>query len=357
MFTNGSTVRIGLYGCNMYRTRDLLNGLQKVAAGRFKVTACLDIDRTKADFAAETYGGAAFDKEDDFLSQDFDVAIISLPAYLHAGAFARTSRAGKDMYLEKPVCVNAEGRQTLIDAAAQFPTWCYVGLSYRFIAPFRKAAEILRRPESGPVIGMHHHWLAPGFSESQTPESNWRNRLEHSGGQLIHHCCHVLDWMRWIGGEVTAVTASTYTPPGAPLPHEERELTACLEFARGGTAVFNLSQHSHQYNQFGTIHAQNVGLSYQWGTNTFVKEYHQRPRAADVTHEWSLTPAPNDGSDAERTANQMADFFNTYTSRKPPTCTLADGIAAYDIAVAIRKSYALGRKVAVAEVVPEAVGV
>jgi predicted dehydrogenase len=211
-------------------------------------------------------------------------------------------------------------------------------------------AEILRAGDAGPLIGIHHHWMAPGYGPDQTRESNWRNRLEHSGGQLIFHCCHVLDWMRWVGGEVKAITASSYTPPDIRLPHEERELTACMEFARGGMAVFNLSQESHQYNQFGSVHAANVGLSYAWGPSTFVKEYRKRPRAADRTHEWSLNPSiPGDGSDPERTALQMKNFIDAYQAGEPMPCTLADGVRAYDMAVAIRESYCTGQRVELPE--------
>jgi len=110
--TSSGQFRIGLYGCNMYRTRDLMNGLKSIDQGKSQVTACFDVDREKADFAAKTYGGSPCYNEDDFLKQNFDVAIISLPAFLHPDAFAHTAAAGKDIYLEKPVCVDAKGRQT-----------------------------------------------------------------------------------------------------------------------------------------------------------------------------------------------------------------------------------------------------
>ena len=181
-------LRIGLYGCNVnYRTKHLLDGLKDAARGAFEVTAHWDVDPARAELAAKSYGGAACRSEAAFLEQDFDVALISLPPYLHPQAFTHVARAGKDIYMEKPVCVDAAGRQTLIDAAVRYPVRCYIGLSYRFIAPFRKIAEILRRPEAGKLIGMHHHWLTPRYREQDTPESNWRNRLETSGGQLVFH--------------------------------------------------------------------------------------------------------------------------------------------------------------------------
>src|SRR4051812_1498792 len=84
------TLRFGLYGCNMYRTRDLLAGAEAAEPGVVKIVACFDIDVTKARFAAEKYGGHAFSSLDEFLACDeVDVVLISLPAFLHAEAYAR----------------------------------------------------------------------------------------------------------------------------------------------------------------------------------------------------------------------------------------------------------------------------
>jgi len=336
-------IRFGLYGCNMYRTRDLMAGALAAAPDAVEVAACLDIDRAKADCAAQKYGGTAYTEEAAFLRQEMDVVLISLPAFLHADAFARVAQAGYDMYLEKPICVDQAGRQKIVAAAEQYPVKCYVGLSYRHIAPFRKTAEILRRPEAGRLIGAHHHWLAPVVNEPLV--YGWRDRLDQSGGQLIHHCCHLLDWFWWIGGDIDSVIAASYTPAEALLPHEERELTTCFSFRAGGQAVFNLSQHSHQYVQFGTVHTENLAISYQWGKDTFVKVYRDRSRAADETYEWSLTDKIGDGGEADRNRLQMGEFIEAYLGDKPMPITIADGLRSFDLACATRASCQSGRRV------------
>jgi predicted dehydrogenase len=339
-------IRFGLYGCNMYRTRDILAGAHAAAANVVEVAACYDIDSKKADYAAQTYGGKAYRTEAEFLAApDVDVVIISLPAYLHADAFAHTAKAGKDVYVEKPLCVDQKGRDTVVNAAAAFPVRAYVGLSYRHMAVFRKIAEILRRPDAGSILGVHHHWLAPHIDAMKPEEMGWRHRMEQSGGQLNHHCCHVLDWFQWIGGEIASVTATSYTQPGAPLPHEERELTACFSFEKGGMAVFNLSQDSHQYVQYGTVHTENLGIQYQWGKETFVHVYKTRSRAVDETYEWSLTNQIGDGGELDRNRLQMEEFISAYLEDRPMPIGIADGIRAYDLGCAVRKSYQTGCRV------------
>lgn len=339
-------IRFGLYGCNMYRTRDLMEGAGDAAGDVVEITACFDLDATKAKAAAEKYGGKAYVTEKEFLAcPDVDVVLISLPPYLHADAFARTAQAGKDVYLEKPICVDQAGREKIVKAAAENPVKCYVGLSYRHITPFIKVAEILRRPEAGKIIGVHHHWFAPVIEAIAPDKIGWRHRLDQSGGQLIHHCCHVFDWFYWIGGPIDSVTASNYTPPGVPLPHEERDLTACFAFRNGGTAVFNISQHSHQYVQYGTVHTENMGIRYQWGKDIFVQVYKTRTRAADETYEWSGTDQPGDGGGRERNALQMKEFIDAYIEDKPMPISIVDGLRVYDLACAARESYQKGVRI------------
>jgi predicted dehydrogenase len=336
-------IRFGLYGCNMYRTRELVEGAQAACPGQFAIVACYDIDQQKALTVAERLGGVAYDTEAAFLAHDMDVVLIALPPYLHPAAFTAAARAGKDVYLEKPVCVDDAGRQLVLEAANRYGVRCYVGLSQRYNIPFRKVAEIATSPEAGRLLAVHHHWLAPGRPFVPETERGWRDRLEQSGGQLIFHCCHILDWFRWMGGEVQAVSASAYTHPGAALPHEEQELSACFTYDSGALAVFNLSQHSHQYVQYGTVHTENLSVTYEWGVNTHVKVYRNRPRAADETFEWSLTNAPGDGGD--RDILQLRDFMTAYSEERPMPVSLVDGIRVYDMASAVRDSYRTGQRV------------
>lgn len=341
-----SKIRLGLFGCNMYRTRDLMAGAHLAAGDVVAIAACYDIDPKKADHAAELYHGKAYHTEEEFLAApDVDVVVISLPPYLHAGAYERTARAGKDVYLEKPICVDQATRDKIVKTAARYRTKAYVGLSYRHIQPFRKIAEILRRPEAGYIIGAHHHWLTPEVILPPQDQRNWRHRLDQSGAQLIHHCCHVFDWFYFIGGEIESVSATSYTPPGVTMPHEERELSAACTFLKGGIAVFNLSQHSHQYVQYGTVHAENLGVQYQWGKETFIRVFKTRSRAADETYEFSGSDVPGDGGGNERDASQMGEFISAYLKGEPMPIGIADGLRVYDIACAARESYRTGMRV------------
>ncbi len=342
-----SQIRFGLYGCNMYRTRELVEGAQAAHPDKLKIVACYDIVREKADFAAAQYGGKAYYSEPEFLRHEMDVVLISLPPFLHPDAFARTAAAGKDVYLEKPICIDASGREKILAAAAKYKVKCYVGLSYRHINPFMKVAEILRRPEAGRLLSINGHWMSPGGAVPDVPleKRNWRHRMDQGGGQIVNHCCHFLDWCRWIGGEVESVMAVDFTPGRPAEPHEEIELNCCFEFKNGGIATFHLSQRSHQGLLSGTALAENLGVRWSWSSHSFVKVFKTRPHAADEIYEWDGADIRPDDVEESRNAHQMKEFMDAWLSGAEMPITIRDGIAAYDMAAAIRESCSTGRSV------------
>lgn len=339
---SGKVIRMGLYGCNTYRTRDLVAGSEAGCPGKIKIVAGYDIDPAKVEDAARRYGAVPCLTEESFFDQDMDVVLICLPPNLHASTYERVAAQGFDVYLEKPVCVNDEGRKQLIDAMHRYNVRCYVGISYRYINPFLKVAQILLRPEAGKIIGVHHHWMQG--PDTVRGSGNWRHRMELSGGQLNHHCCHLLDWMHWIGGPMDSVIASSYVHDTAVLQHEEQELTAAFTYANGGMAVFNLSQHAHANTQFGMVHTQNMGIHYAWGKDTYVKVFQTRRRVADEIYEWDADSCKDPGT--HRDALQMKDFADAYLNDKPMPCSLEDGIRTYDFAKAVRESCRTGQRVA-----------
>ncbi len=347
----GTQIRFGLYGCNMYRTKELVEGAQAAHPDRLKIVACFDITREKADFAAAQYGGVPYYDEASFLRHEMDVVLISLPPYLHPEAFAHTVAAGKDVYLEKPVCVDAKGRAILLEAQRKHKVKCYVGLSYRHIQPFLKIAELLRRPDAGRILSVNGHWMSPGGAVPPPDPSqrNWRHRMEQGGGQLVNHCCHFLDWCRWIGGEFSAVSAVDFTPGNPPEPHEEMELQSCFTYRKSGIATFHLSQHSHQGLLSGTVLTENMGIRWQWSSHSFVKVFKTRPHAADEIVEWAGTDGDADNTAASRNTRQMREFMDAWLAGAEMPISLQDGIAAYDMAMAVRESCRAGRTVALPE--------
>ena len=72
-------IRIGLYGCNLYRTKQLMDAVRDVNVCEVRITACFDLDPGRVDQASSIYGGSKCYDLPAFLQAIGDDAFIWLP--------------------------------------------------------------------------------------------------------------------------------------------------------------------------------------------------------------------------------------------------------------------------------------
>ena len=330
-------VRFGLYGCNQYRTKDLMTAAKKCYNGKVSITACFDIDADKVNATAAMYNAKACYDLASFLKADYDVAVISLPPFLHPDAFAACAAAGRDIYLEKPVCVDDVGEKKIIMTAQKYKPVCYVGMSYKYVAPFRKALELRQRSDAGRFLGFYIHGFGPGKGIiPEGLEDNWRFRFEKSAGDLNNHGSHYFHYIRLMCGEPLSVTAMAYTSPDYQPSFDEEELNVCFRL-KEGIAVLQESRRAHQSNVVGHCNLENMAIVFNWSSHSEVRVYKDRPRAAEEVYEF------DDSSTTPDTENytflQMKDFLNAYRTGSTMPITISDGIQSYRILKAVRASY------------------
>lgn len=332
-------VRFGLYGCNLYRTKDLMDAAAKCDDYNISIAACFDIVSEKVDEMAKMHDAKACYDLESFLKADYDVALISLPPFLHPDAFAACAEAGRDIYLEKPVCVDDAGEKKIVEAAKKYKPLCYVGISYKYVAPFKKALELRHRPDAGRLLAFYFHGFGPGkgiIPEGQ--ENNWRYRFEKSAGDLNNHGSHYFHYIRLMCGEPLSVTATSYTSPDYQPSFDEEELNACFRL-KEGFAVLQKSRRAHQSNVIGHCNLENMGISFNWANHSEVKVYKERPRAAEEIYEFDESYSREVPKEDDRNVLQMVDFLNAYTNGEPMPITISDGIQSFRILQAVRESY------------------
>ena len=166
-------MRIGLYGCNMYRTRDLAGPR---TARALQDRGLLRHRQGQAEAAAALYGdgyaGGALPRPRT------DVVVISTPP--PSGALRPDGGRRQDVYLEKPVCVDDEGRALLIETARKRLVRCPVGTPTS-IHPFLP----WRNPCAGGCRAAPQrldHWLSPGGAVPERRRPEPAPRMDQGGG-------------------------------------------------------------------------------------------------------------------------------------------------------------------------------
>jgi predicted dehydrogenase len=154
-----------------------------------------------------------------------DVVVNATPDHWHALGSIMACQAGKDVYVEKPMCYNIwEGRK-MIEAAQKYKRVLQVGTQSRSAPYAREAADYIKAgklgevhlvrvfnmmehsmmklgPEQPPPEGFDYDlWCGPAAKLPYRSGRYWLNMAEYSCGPIPGDAVHQLDLARFILGD------------------------------------------------------------------------------------------------------------------------------------------------------------
>jgi len=184
VFGTNEKVRVGVIGSGQ-RARGLME--DAVKAGPCEFVAVSDVYGPSADAAKEISKGLATTHLDyrEVLDKDIDAVIIGSPDHWHVPMAMDALKAGKDVYLEKPVTHTIEEGATLTHAVRSSKQILQCGMQQRSWTHFRDAVDLIQAGSLGRVVQVRTYWW-------QNYERNWASSPKAVDLQA-------LDWKRWLG--------------------------------------------------------------------------------------------------------------------------------------------------------------
>jgi predicted dehydrogenase len=170
-----------------------------------------DPEPGRAPAAAEQYGFARATEHWPDLLADPEVEAVSVtaPNFLHREIGVAVAAAGKHLWIEKPVGVDAADAQAVAAAVAAGGGQSTVGFNYRHAPAVAAARELIGRGDLGTVT----HARVRLFSDyAAHPDGglSWRFKRSRGGsGVLGDLASHGVDLVRHLIGEIDAVVADT----------------------------------------------------------------------------------------------------------------------------------------------------
>jgi predicted dehydrogenase len=135
-----SRVRVGLVGTGVIAQVMHLHYLAELA-DRFEVAAVCDLDGDSARGCAERYGiPAAFTDWHELVAHPLD-AVMVLTSGSHAPIAEAAARAGRHVFVEKPMCYSAAEGQAMVAAADQAGVILMVGYPKRYDPAFTRMRQ------------------------------------------------------------------------------------------------------------------------------------------------------------------------------------------------------------------------
>ena len=226
----------------------------------FSLVAVCDVNEAAAQRIADEHEvKKVYTLVEDLLEDgDFDAVDICLPHDLHAPVAIAAAEAGKHVLVEKPMALSLEEADAMIVAAGKNDVKLMCAFCERYDPQYVKIKELV---ESG-AIGQVLCARADHNQNVLTPEGHWiQQKARLGGGAVFSAGCHRIDLLRWIVGEVDAVSCF-----GAFCPERmEGEVagTVSLHYVNGavGTMMINwMARRSPWYEGFwvygteGSVH-------------------------------------------------------------------------------------------------------
>lgn len=204
-------VNWGIIGCGDVCEVKSGPAFNKVANS--KLVAVMRRNRDKAKDFAQRHGVPKFFSDATELISDPEVnaIYIATPPSSHESYTEMALKAGKPVYVEKPVTIDSVSLDRMIDMEKLHHGKVSVAHYRRGLALFNNIKQLLRNGEIGNVKLILLRTLQPIASKIITQtEDNWRIKPEISGGGLFHDLSpHQLDIMYWIFGSPKHVHVRT----------------------------------------------------------------------------------------------------------------------------------------------------
>jgi predicted dehydrogenase len=164
-------------------------------------------------------GARTFTDATDFFSQpDLDAVIITTPDFTHRDVAIQAMRAGKDIYLEKPVAPTSEQCREIIRCQQETGRLAYVGFNLRALTESERLKAIVDSGILGQIV--HIEGLEQlGVAHSASFMRRFHRKRANTGGLLNHKCSHDLDRILWlIGHQHRVVKVASFAGLNVFLP-------------------------------------------------------------------------------------------------------------------------------------------
>jgi hypothetical oxidoreductase ydgJ len=139
--------------------------------------------------AARELGAHVYESFEDLLADpQTDLVLLAVPNDVHKPAAIAAMEAGKNVISEKPVTLNSEDLQEMIDASKRTGRFLTVHQNRRWDEDFLTVKKILEEGKLGEPFRIESR-----VHGSRGIPGDWRQEPEHGGGMILDWGVHLLD--------------------------------------------------------------------------------------------------------------------------------------------------------------------
>ncbi|MCP9236771.1 bi-domain-containing oxidoreductase [Lewinella sp. JB7] len=222
----GSTV--GIIGAGNFTKMTMLPALDKTGADLSFIAGAGGVNATAL---AKKHGitRSTTDYRELLDDPQLGCVLIATRHHLHAPMIAEVLGAGKHAFVEKPLAIDEEGLNKVMEAYASSSGGLMVGFNRRFSPHTEKIKAVLDPKAPKNMIAT--------MNAGAIPPEVWVHDMQTGGGRLVGEACHFIDLLVFLSGSlVTEVCTSAL---GLHPEDNTDNASILLRFANGDQGVIN----------------------------------------------------------------------------------------------------------------------
>lgn len=255
---NGGAVRYGLIGAGAFG-RFCLKAYRELET--VELVAVADASFETACAAAEDASVEACESVAALLSRDdIDLVHVATPPWTHAEVTLAALEAGKHVLCEKPLAIELDAAERMLEAAERQQRVLSVNLVMRH----DPICEAVKRIAAEKLLGEPlHGFFMNEAKDEPLPPDHWFWNREDSGGIFVEHGVHFFDLFEWWLGEGEVIAAHHVRRPGSGIVEQDH---ATVRYGSTGEPATGapISFH-HAFTQAARMDRQEMRIVFERG--------------------------------------------------------------------------------------------
>jgi predicted dehydrogenase/threonine dehydrogenase-like Zn-dependent dehydrogenase len=224
---SGSGAIIGIIGAGNFTKMTMLPALKGSGAGFKYIASKNGVSSTSL---ARKYGFSysTTDYKEILSDPEVDLILITTKHNLHAALASEVLNAGKHVFVEKPLALDSNELEQVVNALRISGKTLTVGFNRRFSPHSLKMKSLIGKGPVNVVATMNAGFLPPNV---------WVHDPEVGGGRIIGEACHFIDLITFLTGSM--VSSVCMNAMGENPAENTDNASILLKYENGSTGVIN----------------------------------------------------------------------------------------------------------------------
>ncbi len=222
------SVKLGVLGAGLYANATLLPAIKNIAD--IELVGIASSGGLHAQHSGQKFGFKYATSSDEEILNDPNINTVAILTRhdAHAELVVKALNAGKHVFVEKPLAVNAEQLAQVTDVLTSARGLLTVGFNRRF-APLAQSLSAFLSNRKEPLHA--HYRVNAGY----IPLNHWTHDEVLGGGRIIGEGCHFVDFLTFLVGAAPMRVSAYALPNGGK--YREDNVSMTFTFPDGSIGV------------------------------------------------------------------------------------------------------------------------